>query len=235
LAPDKLIGEASDAERQRFKWLPQQPERMAKTMVQTKASLMIAMAVAVLFLISACKSSSNQNNRSGGMMNDNRMMSGMMNDNRMMSGMPNWMMGGGMMDENMMRDMGPIHGLLTQHEKIHRTVEEIPGGVRTVTTSEDAQVTELIRTHVKEMKERIEKVSQFAKWILCFARSFVITKRYGWRLKMCRAVLERQKLPTLLKWALLIRQHAKRAVSEFVQGGMNRAMQGTPLPEGYKE
>ena len=43
-----------------------------------------------------------------------------MNDNRMTSGMPNWMMGGGMMDENMMRDMGPIHGLLTQHEKIHR-------------------------------------------------------------------------------------------------------------------
>src|SRR5205807_5454569 len=50
-----------------------------------------------------------------------------------------------------------IHGLLTQHEKVHRTVEEIPGGVRTVTTSEDPQVTDLIRTHVREMKERIEK------------------------------------------------------------------------------
>lgn len=67
-------------------------------MVQTKVSLMIVMAVALLFLISACKSSSNQtanyvaqNNRSGGMMNDNPMM----------SGMPNWMTGDGMMDENM--------------------------------------------------------------------------------------------------------------------------------------
>lgn len=30
-------------------------------------------------------------------------------------------------------------------------------------------------------------------------------------------------------------QHANRAVSEFVEQGMQRAMQPTPLPEGYKE
>lgn len=32
---------------------------------------------------------------------------------------------------------------------------------------------------------------------------------------------------------LLIRQHAHRAVSEFVAEGMARAMQPTPLPPGY--
>ncbi len=32
---------------------------------------------------------------------------------------------------------------------------------------------------------------------------------------------------------LLIRQHAQRAVSEFVVDGMQRAMQPTPLPPGY--
>jgi hypothetical protein len=32
---------------------------------------------------------------------------------------------------------------------------------------------------------------------------------------------------------LLIRQHAHRAVSEFVAEGMSRAMEPTPLPSGY--
>jgi hypothetical protein len=33
---------------------------------------------------------------------------------------------------------------------------------------------------------------------------------------------------------LLIRQHAHRAVSEFVAQGMARAMRPTPLPSGYR-
>ena len=33
----------------------------------------------------------------------------------------------------------------------------------------------------------------------------------------------------------LIQQHADKAVSEFVDHGMRRAMQPTPLPEGYEE
>ena len=201
-------------------------------MVQTKASLMIVMAVALLFLISACKSSSNQtanyaaqNNRSGGMMNDNRMM----------SGMPNWMMGGGMMDENMMRDMGPIHGLLTQHEKVHRTVEEIPGGVRTVTTSEDPQVTDLIRTHVREMKERIEKGQPIRQMDPLFREIFRHHEKIRLEIEDVPGGVRATETSDDPQVTLLIRQHATRAVSEFVQGGMNRAMQGTPLPEGYKE
>lgn len=34
--------------------------------------------------------------------------------------------------------------------------------------------------------------------------------------------------------ALLISQHARRAVSEFVASGMERAMRPTPLPPGYR-
>jgi hypothetical protein len=33
----------------------------------------------------------------------------------------------------------------------------------------------------------------------------------------------------------LIQQQAKRAVSEFVESGMQRAMKPTPLPKGYNE
>ncbi len=195
------------------------------------------LSVALQFLISACKSSSNETanyNRSGSMTNTNRM-SGMMNDNRMMSGMPNWMMSGGMMDENMMRDMGPIHGLLMQHEKVHRTVEEIPGGVRTVTTSEDPQVTDLIRTHVREMKERIEKGQPIRQMDPLFREIFRHHEKIRLEVEDVPGGVRATETSDDPQVSLLIRQHAKRAVSEFVQGGMNRAMQGTPLPEGYKE
>jgi hypothetical protein len=206
---------------------------MAKTMMQTKASLVIVVAVALLFLTLACRSTQHDK-RAGSMMNDNRM-SGMMNDNRMMSGMPDWMMSGGMMDTNMMRDMGPIHGLLTQHEKIHRTVEEIPGGVRTVTTSEDPQVTELIRTHVREMKERIAKGQPIRQMDPLFREIFRHHEKIRLEIEDVPGGVRATETSDDPQVSLLIRQHAKRAVSEFVQGGMNRAMQGTPLPEGYKE
>ena len=72
------------------------------------------------------------------------------------------------------RHMDPVfRELFRHHEKVRIEIEEVPGGVRVLETSEDPQVT------------------------------------------------------------LLIRQHARRAVSEFVERGMRRAMQPTPLPDGY--
>src|SRR2546422_7247662 len=52
------------------------------------------------------------------------MMGGVMGGG-MMRGMPEWMMNDGMMFADMMRDMQTIHGLLAQHEKIQRTVEDV--------------------------------------------------------------------------------------------------------------
>ncbi len=73
------------------------------------------------------------------------MMGGMMNDG--MGGM----MGGSMKETRI------IHGLLSNHTQIQRSAEDIPNGVRTVTTSKDPEVTSLIREHVWQMKERIEQ------------------------------------------------------------------------------
>src|SRR5688500_7076272 len=47
--------------------------------------------------------------------------------------------------------MQPIHLLLAEHQKVMRTVKQIPGGVETVTTSDDAAVTELIRKYTRQM------------------------------------------------------------------------------------
>lgn len=55
------------------------------------------------------------------------------------------------------RDHQDFRFLLMNHQKIKRTVEELPNGVKTLTESSDPQVAAKIKEHVYWMKERIEK------------------------------------------------------------------------------
>ncbi len=68
-------------------------------------------------------------------------------------------MGPGMMgmaqDSATMAEMGPIHELIINHDRIQRTVTNLPDGIRTVTESDDPQVALAIKEHVKSMNQRI--------------------------------------------------------------------------------
>lgn len=141
--------------------------------------------------------------------------------------------GGGMMDGNMMRDMQVIRSLLNQHDKIERTVEDVPGGVRTVTTSDDPEVTGRIRRHVWQMKQRIEKGTPIRRMDPVFRELFKHHEKIEMRIEEVPdgvRVIETSDDPGV---SSLIRQHARRFVSEAVEQGMPRAMRPTPLPEGY--
>lgn len=149
--------------------------------------------------------------------------------------MPDWMMGRGGMDRTMMRDMRVIHDLLVNHEEILREVDDIPGGIRSRTTSKDSDVAELIGVHVRQMRERIEDGDPIRQMDPVFREIF----EHHEDIKMELAdidggvrVVETSRDPQA---ALLIRQHARRAVSEFVASGMDRAMRPTPLPRGYRD
>lgn len=48
-----------------------------------------------------------------------------------------------------------IMDLLTQHQSLKRTVELLPNGIRTITESDDPELTEAIRRHVADMSRRI--------------------------------------------------------------------------------
>ena len=180
----------------------------------------------------------NSSDEPGGMMGDDGMMGdhGMMDRDgigEMMRDMPDGMMSRGMMDRNMMRDMHVIHDLLMDHEKIRREVENIPGGVRTVTTSSDPSVTESIRTHVYQMKSRIEEGRLIRHMDPLFREIFEHHDKIDMRIEEVPGGVRVTETSADPQVALLIRQHARRAVSEFVERGMRRAMQPTPLPEGY--
>ena len=144
-----------------------------------------------------------------------------------MMGGQNGMMGGGM------QDMRTIHGLLSQHDKIKRSVKDIPNGVESVTTSDDPQVAHLIREHVGEMKSRIEEGRPIHQMDPLFREIFANYQHIHKQIADVPGGVRVTETADTANVVPLVRQHARRAVSEFVAQGMPRMMQPTPLPEGY--
>jgi plastocyanin len=142
------------------------------------------------------------------------------------------MMGGGMMGGSM-EEMSAIHRLLADHEKIRRTVKDIPNGVETATTSADPNLTALIREHVRQMKSRLESGEPIRQGDPLFREIFANHEHIHMSIEDVPGgarVTETADEPRVVP---LVRQHARRAVSEFVAEGMPRAMRPTPLPPGY--
>lgn len=204
----------------------------------TKA--LITLQLLALFLLS-CANNTEKDDESGSemghrdMMGDDGMMKdGMMGDGMMSEDMRKAMMSEGMGPE-MMDDMMTIHELLVQHEKINRTVEDLENGVKTRTTSQDPEVAASIRKHVRQMKERMEAGKPIRQMDPLFKELFEHADKIELQIEDIDdgvIVTETSKDPQVVK---LIRQHARRAVNEFAAHGMKRAMQPTPLPEGYEE
>ena len=127
-----------------------------------------------------------------------------------------------------------IHGLLDRHESIERTVKNVKHGVETVTTSDDPEVTAMIRDHVRQMKQRVESGHGMRWWDPVFAELFKHHDKIEMKIKdVPGGVRVREPSPDP-QVVLLIRQHAERGVSEFVADGRARAQHETPLPDGYE-
>src|SRR5262249_32278808 len=113
------------------------------------------------YAASAAPSEAPAGNMMGGMMSGHGM-DQMMKPDNMMGGM----MSGHGMDQRMKPDnmMGPMSTGMEgfgRHAKIHRSVTELPNGVRAVTESDDPETAGLIQAHVSEMYQRLGQNSAF--------------------------------------------------------------------------
>ena len=128
--------------------------------------------------------------------------------------------------------MREAHQLLDSRESLRRTVEEIPGGVRTVTTTSDPDLVPVLQTHVEKMAELVEGGGRVRRWdplfVELFDRADEIVIEFE-HLKDGIAVVETSTDPEVAK---LIRAHAVK-VLEFIERGYDAAHEATPLPEGY--
>jgi hypothetical protein len=57
---------------------------------------------------------------------------------------------------SMMSQMVEIHDLFSNHDRMTRTVTNLPNGVRTVTESSDPRVAQLLKDHVASSRQRVE-------------------------------------------------------------------------------
>ena len=58
-------------------------------------------------------------------------------------------------DEATMAQLQVIHTMLVNHDRITRTVTNLPNGIRTVTESDDPELAGLIKKHVADMGKRV--------------------------------------------------------------------------------
>jgi hypothetical protein len=58
-------------------------------------------------------------------------------------------------------DMGLVHDMLMNNDKIKRSVQRLPDGIRTVTESDDPQVAQAIKAHVSSMSQRLNDGREF--------------------------------------------------------------------------
>ena len=123
-----------------------------------------------------------------------------------------------------------IHTLLANHEAIERRVLDRPDGVETWTESDDPEVAVRIRVHVRQMKDRLQSGQPMRRWDPLFAAIFEHSGAIEMEIEDTPRgvrVVETSDDPEVVA---LIQQHAHRAVSEFVERGMDRAHESTPLP-----
>ena len=131
---------------------------------------------------------------------------------------------GGMMGVDM-ADMSLYMDMFNRHQQINRTVEEIPGGVRTTTQSDLPDLTAQLHAHVSSMYSHVDRGVE----VMCMSQSLPTLFRNagGYRRQLTLTPTgviaeETSDDPALTE---AIRAHA-REVTGFVRDGMPPMMRG---------
>ena len=122
-------------------------------------------------------------------------------------------------------DMSAYMELFARHTEIRRTVEEIPGGVRTVTESDAPELVAQLQAHVASMYDHLDRGAE----VKCMSDTLptLFRRAHAYRRRLATTpkgvvVTETSSDPGLTR---TIREHA-REVTGFVREGMQAMMQG---------
>lgn len=129
----------------------------------------------------------------------------------------------------LMRDaMGLIHN----HASLTRTVEEIPKGVKTTTTTTDASVLKLLQQHPRDMYEHYEAGGAVRRMDPMFRELSRVADKVDMEFRNLDNGIEVIATSEDKEVVKLIRAHAHK-VSDFVKRGHAAVRGHNPLPEGY--
>ena len=129
-------------------------------------------------------------------------------------------------------DMQLVHGMLQGHDKIRRTVTNLPDGIRTVTESDDPPVAQLIKAHVASMEKRLKEGRIFN----LFSPTLPVLFENKDAIKTAVEMTEKGAIVTQrsadAKVVAALQAHAVE-VSELAQGGMAAMMRAARAGTGH--
>lgn len=126
-------------------------------------------------------------------------------------------------------DQDVFHTLLDKHQKLDRVVEKLPDGIRTVTTSGDPVVVELLHDHVPSMHDRLLKGLSLRHWDPLYVELFRHREALDMEIELLDngvRVVERSDRSDVVP---LLHAHAD-AIDGFLEGGRERASQPSSMP-----
>lgn len=129
----------------------------------------------------------------------------------------------------LMRD---AHALVFNHAAVSRTVEKLPNGVRTITTTSDPALLPVLRRHPREMGDMYKAGGMVRGWDPVFRELAVVSDKVHMEVKDIEGgvgAIATSDDPQVVK---LIQAHADK-VSEMVQRGAPAMREATALPSDY--
>jgi intracellular sulfur oxidation DsrE/DsrF family protein len=132
-------------------------------------------------------------------------------------------------DERHQQDHQDFKFLLSNHQKIRRTVTELPNGVETLTESDDAAIAAKIQEHVHWMQYRIEETNPIRMRDPLFAELFKHTDNIVMDVSKTDKGVRVREISADPYVTKLIKAHAK-VVSGFVERGFKEAMKNHTVP-----
>lgn len=127
-------------------------------------------------------------------------------------------------------DMGTIHSLFDERERITRTVKNLPDGVETVTESDDEKVRGIIREHVGAMYQRLAKKQPIRMWDPLFAELFRNADKIKFTMNNTAKGIRVVETSTDPRVAKMLIAHAE-GVTEFLKEGLAAMHKSHPVPE----
>lgn len=142
----------------------------------------------------------------------------------------------GMDSQRMQRhrhDQQVFHTLLERHQELQREVENLPNGIRSVTTSETPELAALIIEHAHVMHQRLQEGFGLRFWDAAFAEIFAQADAVHMEVRNLPngvETVETSDDPNVVK---LIQAHGE-AINAFVREGFGAAQKPSPLPADYR-
>ena len=130
-------------------------------------------------------------------------------------------------------NMQTIMAMLRNHGKIRFRVEIIPGGARTINTSADPAIAKMLQIHAADMRLRMQQDVSIRPNDPLFQELLKHHSEVRMKITDVQDGVIEDETSANPQVTLLIRAHTK-TVAEFVEYGLPRAQQPSPLPKGYR-